>query len=224
MNVRIALRSARSVTNEALDAPDRRPRHRARQRLRRQRRLGCEHEGRLQPRLPRPRVLQAPGGKFYAYPTQSGSTNVPVQRTGDFRKWQSRRDAMPTLAPWVQAGHTWAPGVIKVGSSWLLYYTARLKDAGTTQCIGLAVSTSPLGPFTDRSTSPFVCQRDQYGSIDASPFRAGDGKLYLHWKSDNNAAGQQTHLWGQELRSDGRALLGTPVRCSPPTPPRGSTR
>jgi hypothetical protein len=39
-----------------------------------------------------------------------------------------------------------------------------------------------------------------------------NGTRYLLWKSDDNAVGAQTHLWGQQLSADGLTLVGTPTR------------
>jgi beta-xylosidase len=112
-----------------------------------------------------------------------------------------------TFANWATKGFTWAPAVAKVGDNFLMYYTLRQTSSGR-QCVSVAVSTSPGGQFVDHSSGPLVCQLDHWGSIDASPFAAG-GALYLLWKSDDNAVGAQTHLWGQQLTETGLALVGT---------------
>ena len=67
-----------------------------------------------------------------------------------------------------------------------------------------AVAANPKGPFVDSRTEPLVCQTDQGGTIDASPFRDADGKLYLYYKSDGNAVGKRTIIWGQRLSDDGQ--------------------
>ncbi len=157
------------------------------------------------------------GGRFVAYSTNDGA-NVPVATSTDLVHWSfaagadgKRRDAMPRLAPWVKPGFTWAPEVLRLGNRFLLYYTAnhRQKDV---QCIGVAVATDPLGPFVDDSPTPLVCQFKLGGSIDASPFRDGDGKLYLYFKSDGNRVRERTWLWGQRLSADGRSVTGDPVQ------------
>ena len=76
---------------------------------------------------------------------------------------------------------------------------------------GVAVAAQPKGPFVDPNPEPLVCQTDQGGSIDASPFRDADGKLYLYYKSDGNAVGKRTFIWGQRLSDDGQSLSGDPV-------------
>jgi GH43 family beta-xylosidase len=100
--------------------------------------------------------------------------------------------------------------VVAAAGGYLLYYTAR-STATDRQCIGVAFASAPAGPFTDESDEPLVCQADEGGSIDASPYLA-DGRLWLHWKNDGNAIGQPTYLYGSALSADGRSLTGAAVR------------
>ncbi|GAA4027807.1 glycoside hydrolase family 43 protein [Sphingomonas rosea] len=160
-------------------------------------------------------VMPAGDGSFIAYATNDGQ-NVPMATSRDLVGWTivrdasgKKADAMPSLAPWVKPGFTWAPEVMKVGATYLLYYTANHAKQDK-QCIGVAQSASPRGPFVDRSDAPLVCQFELGGSIDASPFRDKDGKLYLYWKADGNRIGKRSRLWGAELAADGKTLAGQP--------------
>ncbi|HVU30783.1 MAG TPA: glycoside hydrolase family 43 protein [Sphingomicrobium sp.] len=160
-------------------------------------------------------VLQA-GGRFIAYATNDGP-NVPMATSRDLVHWTfvtdssgRKRDALPRLGSWAKTGFTWAPEVIELGTRYLLYYTAsdtRL-DA---QCVGVAEASDPLGPFIDTRPEPIVCQEKLGGSIDASPFRDHDGKLYLYFKNDGNRVHARTSLWGQPLAPDGLSVTGEPV-------------
>lgn len=155
-------------------------------------------------------------GEFIAYSTNDGP-NLPMLTSRDLVHWSPvtvpdgrRVDAMPRLASWAKEGRTWAPEVMQIGGKWLLYYTAA--DAKkNVQCVGVAVAPDPKGPFVDSRPEPLVCQTDQGGTIDASPFRDTDGKLYLYYKGDGNAVGKRTYIWGQRLSDDGLSLSGTPV-------------
>ena len=165
--------------------------------------------------FPDPHVLLH-NGEFIAYATNSG-INLPMLSSKDLAHWtpvvdaQGRRvDGMPSLASWVEEGRTWAPEVMKVGNQWLLYYTARSR-ALKTQCVGVAGAADPRGPFRDASNEPLVCQTGEGGTIDANPFRDADGKLYLYYKSDGNAVGKTTYIWGQQLTADGLKLTGNAV-------------
>lgn len=150
---------------------------------------------------------------YYAYSTNSNSRNVPLATSEDLVNWTIGRDALPALPRWVNLSRpdVWAPEVLRIGDEYLMYYTARDRASGR-QCIGLAVSDSPAGPFRDRSEAPFICQVDEGGSIDASPFRDEDGTLYLYWKNDGNCCMMPTYLYGQQLSEDGRTLIGERAR------------
>jgi len=150
---------------------------------------------------------------YYAYSTNSNSRNVPVATSTDLVNWDMGRDALPSLPSWanLRGGYVWAPEVLRIGEQYLLYFTARDKTSDL-QCIGLAISDAPEGPFRDHSDTPFICQSDEGGSIDASPFRDEDGKLYLYWKNDGNCCMMATYLYAQELTPDGTGLVGEPVR------------
>ena len=100
--------------------------------------------------------------------------------------------------------------MIELGDRYLLYYTASDRKRNA-QCIGVAESGDPLGPFVDRRAEPIVCQTELGGSIDASPFRDADGKLYLYFKNDGNRVGKHSAIWGQPLAPDGLAVTGPPV-------------
>ena len=167
--------------------------------------------------FPDPFVLNE-GNTYYAFSTNAGTKNIPVATSKNLADWQDLPDALPALPAWAagNAGLTWAPSVLKRGSTFVLYYTARNTAAGF-QCIGHAVSASPAGPYVDDSTEPFICQVTEpsalCGSIDASPFVATNGDAYIVWKSDENAAAcsAPSRLWSQRLGVDGLSLLDAPV-------------
>jgi len=150
---------------------------------------------------------------FYGYATNTaGGSNIQLAQSTDLVHWQVLSDAMPSLPKWAQLGgsYVWAPEVIKVGDRYNLYFTARDKQADR-QCVGVATSDKPTGKFKDTSDKPLVCQVDQGGTIDPSPFRDGD-KLYLYFKNDGNCCGKPTYLYSQELAPDGLSLTGQPTQ------------
>jgi beta-xylosidase len=148
---------------------------------------------------------------WYAYGTNNNAANVPVMTSPDLVTWTPAGDAMPQIGKWADTGNTWAPEVIAGDGGYLLYYTAR-SAATDRQCIGVAFSSAPGGPFVDDADEPLICQADEGGSIDASPYRDEAGKLYLYWKNDGNAIGQPTWLYASALSADGRSLAGDSVR------------
>ena len=161
--------------------------------------------------FPDPFVLRV-GDTYYAYSTNDETSNVPLLRSDDLVRWRRGRDAMPELAPWVSPGYTWAPEVLlRDDGKYVLYYTAA-STAHQVQCIGHAISDSPEGPFVDTNREPFICQANEGGSIDASPFVDDDGSLYLYWKNDGNAVGLDTYIYARRLSPEGLKLVGKPER------------
>lgn len=183
-----------------------------------------------QTRVPYPPVLRANfpdpfilehDGQYLAYATNGGGANVPMASSTNLTAWQflqsqsdsSRlHDAMPVLPSWARTGFTWAPEVLKTPGGFVLYFTARHAASGL-QCVGAATSPDPRGPFTSQATEPLVCQTALGGTIDASPFRAPDGQLYLYFKNDGNnpAANKPTEIFAQRLSADGLSVTGDPV-------------
>jgi beta-xylosidase len=159
--------------------------------------------------FPDPFVL-VDADRYLAYGTQTGEINVQVMESSDLRRWKHRGDALPELPAWAGWGRTWSPSVLRRGDTYVLYYAVRYEAAGR-QCISVATSPDPAGPFVDRSDEPFIFQEDRGGSIDPSPFVDGDGTPYLLWKSDDNAIDQAASLWAAPLRPDGLALAAPPT-------------
>jgi beta-xylosidase len=160
------------------------------------------------------------GNEFLAYATNPGSGHVNVQMavSTNLSDWQLLRDArglhdaLPVLPGWARPGRTWAPEVIAIGSGYALYFTAQDRQSGL-QCVGVGTATDPRGPFVSKATAPLVCQRDLGGTIDPSPFRDADGRLYLYFKDDGNnpAARKPVRLFAQPLSADGLSVVGEPI-------------
>ncbi|MEU7873965.1 glycoside hydrolase family 43 protein [Dactylosporangium sp. NPDC049140] len=158
---------------------------------------------------PDPQAIRA-GSTWYLVHTNTDGRNVPVLTSPDLVTWTPAGDALPALPAWADPGRTWAPEIIQLAPDRFgLYVTVADRDSGR-QCIARGVAARPEGPYG--SVQRLVCQADLGGSIDASPFRDADGRLYLLWKNDGNAAGQDTWLWAQRLAPDGLSLLGEPAR------------
>jgi GH43 family beta-xylosidase len=158
-----------------------------------------------------PAVLRA-DGVWWAFATNGTLGNVQVLRSPDMRRWEPVGDALPALGAWASKGRTWAPEVaVGPGGRYLMYYTARVRRQRR-QAIGCAVADHPAGPYVDDSEQPLIDDRDEGGSIDATPFTDTDGSRYLWWKNDGNAVGADTWLYAARLSEDGRSLAGEPVR------------
>lgn len=161
--------------------------------------------------FPDPSILRV-NNIYYSYATNAAGKNVQVARSQNLVDWEELPDAMPALPSWAQLGgsYVWAPDVIQIGDKFVMYYVARDSQSDR-QCVGVAVSDKPEGKFKDTRDHPFICQAEQGGTIDPSPFRDGD-KLYLYFKNDGNCCGLPTYLHAQELAPDGLSLLGKPTQ------------
>ena len=148
--------------------------------------------------------------------------NISVRAFTDLEHLSAGVDVMPALPPWT-TGWTSAPDVRHVDGRYVMWFSSPdvddiLATGVPAKCIGVGVSTSPLGPFIV-ARQPVIC--DPSGSIDPRTFVAPDGLLWLDWKADVNAAwgpaqdpdlpqNQPTVLWAQRLAPDGMTLEGSP--------------
>ncbi len=82
----------------------------------------------------------------------------------------------------------------------LLYYTVREASSGR-QCLSVAVSRGPAGPFLDGSTAPMDCGAT--GAIDPSPFVDANGNAFLLYKTEG-----PPQIWSRPLSADGRSFAG----------------
>ena len=81
----------------------------------------------------------------------------PTASTGPSRA----TDALPTLRAWAKPGDTWAPSVAfnSADNDYVMYYTATEASTGD-QCIGVATSATPLGPYTDTRRNRWSARTD----------------------------------------------------------------
>ncbi len=160
-----------------------------------------------------PYALSEPDG-VYVYATNTVSANIPVLELpkGATNSASYRGDALPTLPSWTSKGFQWAPSVwARPDGTFVMYYTTPEAKGGTKQCISRATSKSPVGPFTDDSTSAFICPLSQGGAIDPSIF-IDDGTPYLLWKTDGDCCALPTNIFSQKLSSDGLSVAGDPTK------------
>lgn len=161
--------------------------------------------------FPDPDLLEVEG-TYYAYATNDNARNVQVARSSDGETWElATDDALPQLPTWVIPGKTWAPEVSEVSpGNFVMYFTAT-NFQPTLQCIGVATSTDPNGPFVAQGDGMLVCPEDEGGAIDASTFVDDDG-LHLVWKNDGNCCGLDTWISTAPLSPDGVTLTGPAQR------------
>ena len=152
--------------------------------------------------------LVVDGESVYVYATNTLWSNVPVLAAVDGEPLTWIGDALPQLPTWSEPNWVWAPSVTEIADQWVLHYTTRHRDSGR-QCVSVATSDSPAGPYVDASTEPLVCALDEGGAIDPSVVADGDW-VWLLWKSDGNCCGRPTVIYAQELSDDGTRFVGEP--------------
>ncbi|MGA3352282.1 MAG: glycoside hydrolase family 43 protein [Acidimicrobiales bacterium] len=174
--------------------------------------------------LPDPAVLDV-RGRYYLYSSQTGFDTPPASLTesrgSTLFHWNKTGTALATVPSWAETGFTWAPDVRRIDGRYVMYFNAWANKSmyfepsengfsQRAQCIGIASAKNPAGPFTPLAHSPLVCQFNHHGAIDPRTFEAPDGRLYLDWKSDDNAdpGHPPTHLWAQELSNNGLEFVG----------------
>jgi hypothetical protein len=155
--------------------------------------------------FPDPDVVNV-NGTYFGYGTNSAGGNIQIIKSSDLSHWKTVGDALPRPASWASTGFTWAPAVLRHHRRFLLYYaTVENAGLGSKQCISVATSRSPGGPFVDSSSAPLICQATLGGSIDPAPYTDGSGRPYLAWKS-NGGGGQPATIWAEALSPSGLAM------------------
>jgi beta-xylosidase len=162
--------------------------------------------------FPDPDVMLV-NGTYYAYSTNVPGINVQVATSKDLKTWKVRAtDALPALPGWTSPGKTWAPDVSELSPGhFVMYFVAGNIDPSA-QCINVATSTSPTGPFTAVGSAALVCPQEEGGAIDPATFTDDNGARYLVWKNDGNCCGLDTWLQISPLAADGLTITGPPTK------------
>jgi hypothetical protein len=138
------------------------------------------------------------GGRLYVYPSHDIDAGVPEDDMGshfamkDYHVFSMDRVGGPVTdhgvaldlagVPWAKR-QLWAPDAAERNGQYFLYFPA--KDAADVFRIGVAVGSSPTGPFK-ADPKPI----DGAYSIDPAVFRDGDGASYLYFGG----------IWGGQLQ------------------------
>jgi len=150
-----------------------------------------------------PGALRNSSTDYYAYATSGGFS---ILKSADMMHWERVGQAFTERPPWVvQSGdwHPWAPSVLRSAKScpgttspgcYFMYYVGlSARHTPPTDCVGVAWSLTPSGPFTDLGPiqakdgkkdlagRPLGCgDAGGYGNIDPAPFVNSDGSVYLY--------------------------------------------
>jgi beta-xylosidase len=173
--------------------------------------------------MPDPFVLDT-GDTYYLYSTSSAGVVYPYAVSRDLVRWASRGSSMPTIPAWA-LDRFWAPEVTKTSAGYSMYFTAQAAnitrpDGQGAQCVGVAVSQSPDGPFVASGTEPLVCQAEQGGTIDASVVRDTDDSLWLIYKNDGNCCSLPVRFFMRRMSEDGLTFAGEEVEVEGVVPDR----
>jgi GH43 family beta-xylosidase len=121
------------------------------------------------------------GDTYYLYPTTDGfagwnGTQFKAYSSKDLVHWTDHGvilDLGPDVS-WADA-RAWAPTMTAKNGKYYFYYSADTN-------IGVAVSDSPTGPFTDPLGKPLIARGAFTGQmIDPAVFTDDDGQSYLYW-------------------------------------------
>ncbi|GAA1862538.1 family 43 glycosylhydrolase [Myceligenerans crystallogenes] len=128
------------------------------------------------------------GGRYYLYPTTDGyagwsGTAYTAWSSADLKSWTFHGNILD-LGPGVSwaDNSAWAPAVVAKNGRYYLYFSGGAASGDTAKQIGVAVSDSPAGPFTDALGRPLVAAGAYTGqAIDPMVFTDTDGTSYLYW-------------------------------------------
>ncbi len=146
---------------------------------------------------------------FYIYPTTDGVANWGATA---FSVFTSKNLVQWTKGPvifdvakdltWAK-GRAWAPAIARAGATYYFYFSAEVQ-------LGVATSSSPLGPFKDALGAPLV-KTAQYSpqSIDPYVFIDDDDTRYLLFGSGGGG------LRMAKLKADMISFANTPANISP---------
>jgi len=180
-----------------------------------------------------PFILDSGSGIYYMYGTGAGANDGFVAYSSeDLVNWKREGQVFTgnTEESWSIANF-WAPEVYKFNDRFYMFYSADWKvnpenDAENFR-IGVAVSDTPTGPFTDLKDEPIF--DPGYPIIDANVYQDENGKFYLYysracykhpveseiadWARSQNLYDEIEESWiyGVELSSDFMNTIGEPV-------------
>ena len=165
--------------------------------------------------VPDPTVLHDKDGYFYLYGTEDLGW-IPVFRSADLVNWErmpkdcfQTQDSRPYWGetPDTSARSLWAPEIRYINGQYVLYYSWAIWGNTWHSEVGVAVSDSPTGPFTDRGQVIDAQEMNVNNSIDQFEFEE-NGQRYLFWGSFHG-------IYVTELNDDGLSVKrnadGTPT-------------
>ncbi len=156
------------------------------------------------------------GTEFYTYTTGAvWGFHIGVLKSSALQSgWHAAADlpqrssALPHPPAWEALDTQNAPTVVKVGSTYVMFYDAGVASDPSLYCLSRATASSPAGPFTDDSAGHFgPCSSSYNGSVDPDVVSSGP-HLYLVWKENDSGPYGSAQLISQELADGASKLVG----------------
>jgi hypothetical protein len=129
------------------------------------------------------------GGRYYIYPTTDGfegwsGTQFKAFSSADLVNWTDHGvilDLRPDVS-WAD-NSAWAPAIVAKNGQYYFYFSGGAATGNTAKQLGVAVASSPTGPFRDALGRPLVPSGMFSGGqmIDSMVFTDDDGMSYLYW-------------------------------------------
>lgn len=153
------------------------------------------------------------GDTYYIYPTTDGgsgwnSTYFKVFSSKDLINWKDEGKILSLSdVSWSSGVYCWAPAAIEKDGKYYFYYSGEDKNSSIKH-LGVAVSDSPAGPFTDKG-EPLVKGGILEGQmIDPAVFIDDDGQSYIYWGN--------CQMYAAKLGSDMMSIEGEIKQITPP--------
>ena len=154
---------------------------------------------------------------YYMYATTFDREGFEVRRSYDLKNWESMGTCLDLSNSWAEQDF-WAPEVIFHNGKYVMHYSARRKSDRSLR-IGVAVSSTPEGPFIDKG----VMFDFGYAAIDGHVFIDDDGERYFYYSKDcseNIINGVHTsQICMVKLNEDLTKVISEPVLLFGPTEP-----
>lgn len=120
------------------------------------------------------------GDAYYMYATCFDAEGFRVWKSEDMVQWKNLGVCLDLHDSWTELDY-WAPEVICHNGKYIMHFSARRKSDHSLR-IGVAVSDSPEGPFTDAHNGPMFDLG--YAVIDGHVFIDDDGQAYFYFSKD----------------------------------------
>ncbi len=163
-------------------------------------------------------MLRVSEDEYYLYCTSAGD-GFYCWRSRDMVSWSDKHMCYRRPEDAWSVDRYWAPEVVAFDGKYYLFYTAGNREGSLR--IGLAIADRPGGPFIDYENRPLLDLG--YATIDANVLLDDDGRNYMYFSRDcsENLVNYKhvSQIYGIELSSDLRSVIGEPVLLATPEQP-----